>query len=141
MTHPDAAMPKPRILIVDDDTAGCRTLQLHLQAQGYEADVAHSVDEALAAVRADPPRLVIMDIRMPGRSGLEGLAEVKQLCPDCPVIMITAFHDMESTIEAMQKGALDYIHKPIDIEALLRRLTSASRNQLFRSRSFPIPRA
>ncbi|MEA3276238.1 MAG: sigma-54 dependent transcriptional regulator, partial [Pseudomonadota bacterium] len=116
-----------RILIVDDDTAGCRALQLHLQAQGHEAATAHSVDEALAAAGAGPPELVIMDIRMPGRSGLEGLVELKKDFPGVRVIMITAFHDMESTIEAMQKGAEDYIHKPIDIDELDRAVAKALR--------------
>ncbi len=117
----------PRILIVDDDTAGCRALQLHLRGQGYATGMAHSVDAGLAAADAEPPDLVIMDIRMPGRSGLEGLEAFRAAHPGAGVIMITAFHDMESTIEAMQKGALDYIHKPIDIDELDRAVTNALR--------------
>jgi DNA-binding NtrC family response regulator len=107
-----------KILIVDDDVASCRTLQLHLRSQGYEVAMGHSVDEGLEAADRSDPELIILDIRMPGRSGLEGLPEFKERFPRTPVIMITAFHDMESTIEAMQKGAEDYIHKPIDIDEL-----------------------
>ncbi len=107
-----------KILIVDDDLASCRTLQLHLTSQGQTITLAHSGDEGLKAAVADPPHLVILDIRMPGRSGLEILPDLKQRLPQTRVIMITAFHDMESTIEAMQKGAEDYIHKPIDIDEL-----------------------
>ncbi|QYZ65098.1 MAG: Fis family transcriptional regulator [Gammaproteobacteria bacterium (ex Lamellibrachia satsuma)] len=107
-----------KILIVDDDVASCRTLQLHLQTQGYDVKVAHSVESGLAQADADTPELVILDIRMPGISGLEGLPEFKKRFPVTHVIMITAFHDMESTIEAMQKGADDYIHKPLDIDEL-----------------------
>lgn len=106
------------ILIVDDDKAGCRTLQLHFHGQGYAPDTAHSVDEAFAAAHENRPDLVIMDIRMPDRSGLEGLELFRDAFPESPVIMITAFHDMDSTIAAMQKGAVDYIHKPIDIDEL-----------------------
>ena len=106
------------ILIVDDDVAGCRTLELHLKGQGHQVAVAHSVEQGLEAARSARPRLLVMDIRMPGRSGLEGLEEFKTEFPGIHVIMITAFHDMESTIEAMQKGAEDYIHKPIDIDEL-----------------------
>lgn len=95
----------PRTLIVDDGTAGCRTLQLHLQAQGHATTTAHSLDDGLAAALAETPDLIIMDIRMPGRSGLDGLPELKGKLPATRVIMITAFHDMESTIEALQKGA------------------------------------
>ena len=107
-----------RLLIVDDDAAGCRTLQLHLKTQGHSVEVAYRLDDGLAAARAAPPDLVILDIRMPGRSGIEGLEDLKRELPDVHVIMITAFHDMESTISAMQKGAEDYIHKPIDIDEM-----------------------
>ncbi len=107
-----------KILIVDDDIASCRTLQLHLQSQGHDVAIAHSVDDGLRESQRFSPQLLILDIRMPGRSGLEGLSDFKQQHPDMRVIMITAFHDMESTIDAMQKGADDYIHKPIDIDEL-----------------------
>ncbi len=106
------------ILIVDDDIAGCRTLQLHLQTQGHRVDIAHSVDDGLRVAQRSRPDLIILDIRMPGKSGLEGLPEFKSTQPSCKIIMITAFHDMESTIEAMQQGADEYIHKPIDIDEL-----------------------
>jgi DNA-binding NtrC family response regulator len=107
-----------KILIVDDDLASCRTLQLHLQSQRHEVVVAHSVDHGLDVARLLQPELLILDIRMPGRSGLDGLPDFKQQNPTTRVIMITAFHDMESTIDAMQKGADDYIHKPIDIDEM-----------------------
>jgi DNA-binding NtrC family response regulator len=107
-----------KILIVDDDVASCRTLQFHLQSQDNVVDIAHSVTEGMNHARNNPPELIILDIRMPGKSGLEGLPEFKSAHPNTHIIMITAFHDMESTIEAMQKGADDYIHKPIDIDEL-----------------------
>ncbi|NOX91295.1 MAG: sigma-54-dependent Fis family transcriptional regulator, partial [Gammaproteobacteria bacterium] len=113
-----SSTPKKHILIVDDDIASCRTLQLHLSSLGYDVNIAHSVDQGMAAAYKQYPDLVILDIRMPGKSGLEGLPEFKQAFPNTHVIMITAFHDMDSTIEAMQRGAEDYIHKPIDIEEL-----------------------
>ena len=119
------------ILVVDDDVANSRTLQVHLLREGYHVSLAHSVDEGLAAAQAQPPDLVILDIRMPGKSGLDGLPEFKARFPAAHFIMITAFHDMESTIKAMQLGAEDYIHKPIDINELdqaLQRLLSPNRN-------------
>ncbi|MEW8525153.1 MAG: sigma-54 dependent transcriptional regulator [Candidatus Thiodiazotropha endolucinida] len=107
-----------RILIVDDDEASCRTLQFHLRSQNHSVEITGSVDEGLAVADSYHPELIILDIRMPGRSGLEGLPDFIRLLPSVHVIMITAFHDMESTIEAMQQGAEDYIHKPIDIDEL-----------------------
>ena len=114
---------KGHILVVDDDVASCRTLQLHLRSEGYKVSMAHSVDKGLAAAHAQCPNLLILDIRMPGKSGLEGLPEFKQAFPALHVIMITAFHDMDSTIQAMRQGAEDYIHKPIDINELDKSIT------------------
>ena len=116
--HSSHAAKTRHILIVDDDVANCRTLQVHLRTLGYQVALAHSVDEGLASAAAQEPDLVILDIRMPGKSGLDGLPEFKSRHPSIRVIMITAFHDMESTIKAMQLGAEDYIHKPIDIDEL-----------------------
>ena len=107
-----------RVLVVDDDQASARTLQLHLRAQGHDTEVAHDAETGLSAAAEIRPDLVILDIRMPGRSGLEVLPEFKILQPAPHVIMITAFHDMDTTIEAMQQGAEDYIHKPVDIDEL-----------------------
>ena len=107
-----------RLLIIDDDVASCRTLELHFRSQGHEVQVAHNLQGGLDAARAVTPDLIILDIRMPGRSGLEGLPEFKQDFPDTPVLMITAFHDMDTTVQAMKRGADDYIDKPIDINEL-----------------------
>jgi DNA-binding NtrC family response regulator len=107
-----------KILIVDDDLASSRTLQLHLSSQEHQVKLADSVDQGLSTAETYQPDLIILDIRMPGRSGLEGLPDFKATLPNVRIIMITAFHDMESTIQAMQQGANDYIHKPIDIDEL-----------------------
>jgi len=114
----DTPMATNSILVVDDDIAICRTLQLHLSSQGYQITTAHSVEEGLKAAREKQPNLIILDICMPGMSGLDGLLEFKKEFPNIHPIMITAFHDMDSTIQAMQRGAEDYIHKPIDIDEL-----------------------
>jgi len=119
-----------KVLIVDDDIASCRTLQLHFQSQAFEVEIAHNVDDGLQAASALQPDLIILDIKMPGRSGLEGLPDFKKAHPDAAVIMITAFHDMESTIEAMQLGAYEYIHKPIDIDEIDTTVTNALNRSL-----------
>ena len=95
-----------KILIVDDDTASSRTLQIHLRSRDFKVEIAGSVDDGLQIARQWQPQLVVLDIRLPGTSGLEGLPLFKSAVDGVMVIMITAFHDMESTIEAMQKGAL-----------------------------------
>jgi DNA-binding NtrC family response regulator len=123
----------PKILLVDDDQASCRTLQLHLSDLGHEVAIAYGVDEGLQASQGFAPDLIVLDIRMPGKSGLDGLPEFKLAVPGARVIMITAFHDMDSTIEAMQKGADDYIHKPIDLDefdATIEKLLTPSEGEL-----------
>ncbi len=107
-----------KILIIDDDLASCRTLQLHFRGAGHEVRTAHDADAGLAAAGSFHPDLIILDIRMPGRSGLDALPDFKSGFAQTPVIMITAFDDMESTITAMQQGADDYIAKPIDISEI-----------------------
>lgn len=105
-------------LIVDDDLASCRTLRLHFRAQGHEATIALNAAQGLAACGKIGPDVIILDVRMPGQSGLDALPEFKQSFPGAHVLIITAFHDMESTIQAMQRGADDYIQKPIDLDEL-----------------------
>ena len=107
-----------RILVVDDDVACARTLQLHLQSKGHEVDIRHDAVAGIAAAELLQPEIVILDIRMEGRSGLDGLPDIKAIKPSPHVIMITAFNDMHTTIQAMQRGAEDYIHKPIDADEL-----------------------
>ncbi|MDP6531625.1 MAG: response regulator, partial [Arenicellales bacterium] len=104
-----------KILIVDDDIASCRTLQLHFRAAGHDVEMAHDAVNGLAMAESFGPAVIILDIRMPGQSGLQALPDFKTRFPQTPVIMITAFDDMDSTITAMQRGADDYITKPIDI--------------------------
>ena len=106
------------LLIIDDDIASCRMLQMHFRGQGHNVALAHSVDEGLGQSDDLSPEVIILDIRMPGRSGLEALPDIKKKFANSRIIMITAFHDMKSTIQAMKDGADDYIHKPIDLPEL-----------------------
>ena len=106
------------LLIVDDDQAICMTLRGHFQQRGFRVSLAHSAEDAATIAFADRLDAIVSDIRLPGRSGLELLADVKQRRPALPMIMITAFHDLEMTVAAMQGGAADYVPKPIDIGEL-----------------------
>jgi DNA-binding NtrC family response regulator len=112
-----------RVLVIDDDEAICRTLQVHLRAQGHEPRSAHGFDDGLALARRWQPQLVVLDVRLPGKSGLDGLAEVKNALPRTPVLVITGFHDMATTVTAMKLGADDYVTKPIDVDELDRIVT------------------
>ena len=106
------------LLIVDDDVAICRTLQLHYNSQSHRVITAHTVNEGLLSAASNDIDLIMLDLQMPDKSGLEGIPDFREVVPEVPIIMITAYHDMESTIAAMRGGADDYIHKPVDINEL-----------------------
>jgi len=104
-----------RILIVDDDPSMRYSLNRMLEGQGLQLSLAKNGGEALERFEQDHPDLVVMDIKMPGRSGLEVLREIKEKDPKALVILMTAFGTTETAIEAMKFGAFDYILKPFDI--------------------------
>ncbi len=106
------------ILIVDDDQAICKTLNLHFQQIGYQVSLANSAEEGISIAFTSKVDAIISDIRLPGRDGLSLLQEIKERRPLLPVIIITAFHDLEMTVAAMQGGATDYVPKPIDLGEL-----------------------
>lgn len=107
-----------RVLVIDDDKAICRTLQVHFRSLGHESRSARCFDDGVALALNWQPQLVILDVQLPGKSGLDGLEEIKQALPRTPVLVITAFHDMTTTVTAMKRGADDYVVKPIDIDEL-----------------------
>jgi len=109
-------MTKGRLLITDDEKDIRELLKDFLENEGYECQLAANAFEALEKFRNDGNFDIIMsDIRMPGKSGLELLEEVKKINPDVMVIMISAVKDIESAITAMEKGAYDYVSKPFKL--------------------------
>lgn len=106
------------ILVVDDDLAICQTLKSHLQQNGFKVSLANTAEVGIAVAVSSNIDAIISDIRLPVKGGLALLHEVKEQKPALPVIMITAFHDLEMTVAAMQGGAVDYVPKPIDLAEL-----------------------
>ena len=106
------------ILIVEDDISLRRVLEFTLDEAGYQTSTATTGEEGLALFRQQSPRLVITDIQMPGMSGIDLLAKVKQESPDTLVIVITAFASVEQAVEAMKAGAYDYLTKPFSRDQL-----------------------
>jgi len=107
-----------KVLVIDDQTAIIETLNMFFLEKGYEVSSAEYGKEGLQKIGQESPDLVLLDIRLPDINGIEVLKEIKSLNHQTFVIMMTAFHDMETTIEAMKHGAYDYIHKPINITEL-----------------------
>ncbi|MCB0747176.1 MAG: sigma-54-dependent Fis family transcriptional regulator [Ignavibacteriae bacterium] len=107
-----------KILVVDDDESIRETLFNYLTREKYEVCKAENGSEAFGHIKTKMPDLVISDIRMPGMSGLELMLAVKEFRPNIHFILMTAYDDMQTTIEAIQKGAYDYIEKPLEISKL-----------------------
>ena len=107
-----------KILIVDDEQSILESLEMFFSEKGHTVSLADNGDDALTAIRAKRPDLVILDVRLPDVSGLDVLRLVQAEAAPPKVIMITAYQDMNNTIEAMKLGAFDYIHKPLDAAEL-----------------------
>ncbi len=107
-----------KILVIDDDRSIRETLDMYLSEEGYDIITASTGTDGLAKYVEATPDVVILDIRLPDVDGFRILEDLKEEDENLKIIMITAFHDMESTIRAMKKGAFDYIHKPIDVNEL-----------------------
>jgi len=106
------------LLLVDDEPEQHQLLGDYLSRQGMATQSVASGQAALEAVRSDPPDMVIMDVRMPGMTGLDALAEIRKMQPHLPVLLITAYTDIRDAVRAMKDGAVDYLAKPVDLDEL-----------------------
>src|SRR5262245_10316821 len=111
-------MPLSRILVADDEESMRWVLSKALRNKGLTVDLAKDGDEALRLIQADGYDLAILDITMPGISGLELLDKVRELKSDLLVVIMTAEASMKNAVEAMKRGAYDYITKPFDLDVI-----------------------
>ncbi len=107
-----------RILVVDDEPVARSGLERILTGEGYTTRCAANGTEALELARQDRFHAVITDLRMPGMSGIELIGALRELQPNVPVVVATAFGDVNSAVQAMRAGADDYVTKPIDLDSL-----------------------
>lgn len=132
-------MPRGKILVIDDDSSIRRVFEKHLAEKEFDVVTARDGEEGIELFTAHTPDIVILDIRLPGKNGLEVLQEIRAQGRDSAVVMITAHEDMETTIEAMRRGAFDYLPKPLDIDivdSLIERIFT-SREMERRARETP----
>lgn len=108
----------PVILIVDDEPAQRRLLGGFIQSLGFQVAEACSAEEALRRIAAEPPAMVLLDVRLPGISGLEALPEIRKLHEHLPVLLLTAYADLRQAVAAVKGGADDYLAKPVDLDEL-----------------------
>ena len=133
------AVAGARVLVVDDDAASRRLLEVRLRAMGCEVSAAGDGREALAAVHQEPPALMMLDLQMPRMDGMELLRSLRRDGIDVPIIVVTAHGSIEAAVEAMKEGAYDFIPKPFDpkhleivVRKALERRQLVESNQLLR---------
>ena len=107
-----------RILVIDDDPAIRRSLDYALSDSNLRVSLAGTAAEGLAAYQRDTPAAVVLDLFLPDRHGLEVLKEIREKDPDAAVIVVTASDKLRDAVEAMKLGAIEYMVKPYDVEAL-----------------------
>ena len=115
----------PRVLIVDDEIAIRRILRDILEMEKYEVDEAGDGMECLVKVKQRKYDVVILDIKMPRLDGMEALDRIQQLSPDTPVVMISGHATIDTAVQAVKKGAFDFVSKPPDLNRLLITLRNA----------------
>ena len=124
MTRGEAAAA---VWIVDDDRSIRWVLEKALLREGIPFRSFASAQEAAQALQHDQPQVLVSDIRMPGETGLELLASIKARHPRLPVIIMTAYSDLDSAVSAFRGGAFEYLPKPFDVDhavALIRRAST-----------------
>jgi two-component system KDP operon response regulator KdpE len=119
-------MTSAKVLIVDDEPQIRRVLRTTLTSQGYTVVEARSGDEALEEIRHERPDLILLDVNMPGRSGLETCSEIRATS-DIPIIMLTVRNSERDKVQALDAGADDYVVKPFGVEELMARIRAALR--------------
>ncbi|WCK55891.1 response regulator [Aneurinibacillus sp. Ricciae_BoGa-3] len=109
---------KPTVLIVDDDKDICYLLATAIQSDDIEILSAHSSKEAMILFDNNRPDLVLLDIQLPEMTGIQVLEQMKKIDNNCQIIMVTAYATIDTAIQAMKLGALDYVCKPFKLPEL-----------------------
>jgi len=126
MTPPVTMLGKPAVLVVEDDAAFSTTLLALLESEGYPVEVARSSDEALECLAQHSFPIVVSDIYLDQRTGLDILRRARALEPRCAVILITGKGSLDTVLEATRAGAFDYLAKPFALDRLARAVSNAA---------------
>jgi DNA-binding NtrC family response regulator len=108
-----------KILVTDDNGANLKLLQTIFELEGFTVMLAQSGEEAIAQATATPPDIVLLDLKMPGMDGLETLSRLKERAPRLPIVMLTSYGEVPTAIEAIKRGAEDFLLRPIQNDRLV----------------------
>ncbi|HOE83575.1 MAG TPA: sigma-54 dependent transcriptional regulator [Myxococcota bacterium] len=129
---------KPKLLVVDDDTAALESLLQIFEIEGFEVTGVSDGTAALEALRADEYGVVLSDLRMPGMDGMDLLKTIKTLKPDTEVVIMTAFGTIEKAVEAMREGAYDFVTKPLKRPLVVRSVRRAQEKASLRAENLAL---
>lgn len=110
---------RPSLLLVDDDEIFTEVLARALGRRGYAVSVAHDVEQGLKLARENPPEYAVIDLKMPGPSGLSLVKALKELDEETRIVMLTGYSSIATAVEAIKLGATHYLAKPADADAVL----------------------
>jgi len=127
------------VLIIDDDAALCRSLQIHLARQKHNVKCAQSGEDGVALAREHAPELAFVDVQLPQMGGLDVLRALREAVPEVITIVITGTQDSRATVESVQLGAFDYIRKPLDLDQLTATLERAAHHLALRNSRTIVP--
>ncbi len=116
---------KIKILLIDDEEEFSTTLAERLNLRGFETKTASHGEAGLKKITEEPFHMVILDLLMPGMSGLDTLRQIKIIAADLPVVLLTGHGSTREGMEGMRLGAFDYLMKPLDIKELIQKINSA----------------
>jgi DNA-binding NtrC family response regulator len=119
-----------RVLLVDDEEQFVETLAERLQMREFDVWTAHTGEEALVRLKEEETDVVVLDVLMPGKDGIETLREIKKLSPMTEVMMLTGHATMDSAIQGLKFGAYDYLMKPTETEDLVAKILKAYARKL-----------
>ncbi len=123
---------KGKVLVIDDEEAIRKSLRMVLEYEGYECLEARAGPEGIESLRRETPDAVLLDIKMPGMDGLEALQAARAKDPHTPILMISGHGDIPTAVEAIQKGAYDFLEKPLESERVLTALRNAIERKTLR---------
>jgi len=119
-----------RIIVVDDEERLLRILRLGLKPLGYDVETSSDADEALKKILAEPFDIILTDLKMPGMRGDEFVFELERLGVGVPIVVMTAYADVDTAVKTLKHGAADYIKKPFTIEEIDAALRNIIRDTL-----------
>lgn len=110
---------RPDLLLVDDDEVFCQVMSQALDKRGFEVSIAHNVVDAQVAAELNPPEYAVVDLKMPGASGLELVQKLKDLDEHTRIVVLTGYASVATAIEAIKLGAVHYLAKPADADEVV----------------------